>query len=313
MEIKMYKLFELCKWNARHIIDEGCKDTLFNQDAVIKILAESLKDLDKLNGIRPFSKIEYSEMASQHKELNFIGNQIYFLSKTYKNIKTDKGISEVEKIDILRKSVVLFEDLFEDLCQQDTYLNNEDLSNAHAQIIIDLKNKFKIKGDGTKILNLLEASNCNFLLIFDNNTKVYPVIVDLLYDTFTLEYNCSIKNKNVDFLKSKEQFPLTQKEYEEEGAYSSKYYAKIEFRHQVHTKKVRQYILHEFARALKCDIKKLKKLYKELLYYNPDVHPNALKAPIDISKIAPRQFLMPTVKMIKPIEYTGIKHAYSNI
>jgi len=309
----MYKLFELCKWNARYIIDEGNKDALYNKNIIIEVLAESLKDLDKLNCIPKLSKEEYLKIASQHKELSFIESQIYFLSKTYKNIKMDKSISEIEKIDILRKSVDLFEDLFDDLCQQDTYLDNEDLSNTHAQIIIDLKDKLKVKDEATNILNLLEASSCNFLLIFDDNTKVYPVITDLLYDTFTLDYDYSIKNKNVDFLKAKEQFPITQKEYEEEGAYSSKHYAKIEFRHQVHIKKVRQFILHEFARALKCDMKKLKKLYKELLYYNPAVHSNALRTPIDISKIAPRQFLMPTIKMIKPMEYTGIKHAYSNI
>lgn len=310
---KMYKLFELCMWNARYVIDEGHKDTLYTQDAIIRILAKSLKGLDKLNGIHPSSDTKYLEMASKHNELESIKNQIYFLCKTYKNIQTDKDLSTKEKIDILRKSIDLFEDLFDDLCQQDTYINNEDLSNGHAQIIIDLKNKLKAKDGATDIIDTLEVSNNNFLLIFDENTKVYPVITDLLYDTFTLEYNFSIKNKNIDFLKSRKQFPLTQKEYEEQGAYSSKYYAKIEFRHQVHEKQARPLILHDYARALKCDIKILKKLYKELLYYNPLAHPNALNTSINISNIAPRQFLMPTIKMIKPIEYTGIRHAFSHI
>ena len=313
MEKKMYKLFELCRWNARYIIDNGDKDTLYNHDTIIKILADSLKGIDKLNGIHPFSNSKYLETASQHKELKFIKNQIYFLCQTYKNIQTDKGLETEEKISILKKSIDLHENLFDDLGMQDAYLNNEALSNAHAQIIIDLKNKLKARDGATKIINSLEASNTNFLLILDDNTKVYPIITDLLYDTFTLDYNFSIKNKNVDFLKSKNQFPLTQKEYEEQGAYSSKHYACIEFKHQVPTKKIRIFILHEFSRALKCDIKILKALYRELLYYYPQKHPNAFKSTINILEIVPRQFLMPTVKMIKPIEYTGIKHAYSDI
>jgi len=309
----MYKLFELCRWHAKTIIDAGYKDTLQREYKIIEIVAKSLKSLDKLNDIRLFSKQEYLEKASQHKELSFIKNQIDFLCTTYKNIHTDKDLSREEKVEILRHSVDCFENLFDDLCQQDTYMNNEDLSNGHAQIIIDLKNKLKAKDGAIQIINLLEISNCNFLLIFDENTKIYPVITDLLYDTFTMDYNFSKNNKNIDFLKSKNQFYITKKEYEEQGVYSSKYYAKIEFRHQIHTKKVRLFILHEFARALKCDIKILKNIYRELLYYDSAIHPNALNSSMDISKIAPRQFLMPMVKMIKKIEYTGIKHVYSDI
>ena len=96
----MEKLFELCRWNARHIIDDGHGDTLSDKNVIIKILADSLQGLDKLNGVSSLSKKVYLDIASRHNELYFLRQQIYFLSRTYRNINTDKDISFSEKVDI---------------------------------------------------------------------------------------------------------------------------------------------------------------------------------------------------------------------
>ncbi len=309
----MVLLLETCKSIARTVINDGHRDALLNRIVIVRILSMALERLDELSGERLLSDEEYMYKATNHEFLESVIGQMDLLYKSYGSLVTDEDYSYEERLDILRTSVNIADNLLDGFRARKTYMENLKLKSKHDEILEDLKYKIDAIDLPEKILDLLEKSGNNFLLKLDDVKVIYPVVVDLLSDTFGMEYSYTEDKEVIDRLIEKKLYPHTVELQKLKKSFSMKFYSKLEFRSLVRADRVRIYILHEYSRALKCDVSILRRLYMELLYYDPNNHPNAMRAKMDLSATAPREYMMPFVKMVKKIEYTGIPHAYSDL
>lgn len=289
----MSLLTDLCLSYSRSLINQGYRSILNgNKDMTKDVLSLSLKKNDLIsNGIQKEDS-EYSIQANNHPEFLDIHNLIGLLCETYKNKIIDKNLKLERKIELYNNSIKVAEILCEDLRSQDKYISCQELKIRHDEMFENCYAKAEIIDDITHILSLLEETNTNFIIKPDEKYSFYPIITDFLLDTITLEYSLEIQKTLIDALTPK--FHLeSMKNDIADMPNSFILYSKVDFIKQVGRPKSRLYLLHEYARKFKCDLDIMRELYKELLYWDTNNHPTALKSKkFNIKDVKPSKFIL---------------------
>jgi hypothetical protein len=210
--------------------------------------------------------------------------------------------SFADKGSILFNSVQDAEKRFEETSQKEdykslSYANGEKLSEKHQFILHYLKEKLKNVKKIEKFSSLLETTKNNFILHDENGKAYYPVVSDLIFDTFNLDYYFK---KDADFTKALCDNIGATKAFQKNNVsrLPRRLYSKVVFIEQVKKYNARTYILKEYARTLKWNEDDFRKFYLEILYYNVDEGKRALLSELNIDKIFPRCFLLNKTKII---------------
>lgn len=294
-----------CIEYTKALIDHDSRISLINEEVVYKIIAKALAEHDSINQLIRSDCIEnqdYSSLAIEYKYLEETYNLIKFVSRTYNNINRDIDLTFEQQQDTYLNSIKLAEGLCEDMMNQKEYLENENLVEAYSEIFdnayytID-KNYEEADNKARRIFELMKKTNTNFLQKLDDGYTFYPFIVDFFLDTFSLEYSWSLDSSYINSLLPNFNNKDMKASMLKNSTY--KFYSKVNFIKLVSRKSLHLYLLHEYARAFKCDISLMRMLYKELLFWNPDGHKRALvSTKFNIKNIKQRQFILTQSKML---------------
>lgn len=308
----MFELLSLCTEITKVLIEKDkIKD--IGVEYKIIILAQAMKYWDKMQKKTLLSNEEYLIQSKKHEELQLVQASIDFLIRTYnKVLHTDDGMSDEQKVEILQKSFEHFTLIFEDISERKEYIEQTAIKLEHESILRELSGKIETHDLAMLIVNKLKNSNTNFLLVFDDGVAIYPVIVDLLYDTFMHEYLYAKNGPAISALKPEEKFIWVKNNHK--NTMNITFSAIVEFGYLVRPNQVRTYILHDFKRALNCDLNSLRNLYVELIHFEGSQHSSSVQKKFpQIANIAPREFAMHTIKRVKKVPFTDIQHFHSDL
>lgn len=276
-------------------------DTLMSHD--IRYQKKSYREI----GIDTKEKFYIQE--SQKQKYNFLRTHITNVCQNNNHKIFDSTLSTDIKTQILIHSIDNAIKRFETIASSKSYMEQyfsperskgTSLKDKHHEIIHYLKDKILIAEKCEIILDLLELTNTNFILKDDKGESLYPVISDLIFDTFNLDFYFEKDSEFIAGMCSKISYVKT---YQHENILKlpNILYSKTIFIEAVKKYNIRPYILHEYTRTLNCDINLMRNLYLEILYYNTQGS-NALKTKLDMTKLYPREFIMCLTKIIIPLE-----------
>jgi hypothetical protein len=244
-------------------------------------------------------------------------NKIEYL---YENLtsgkKFDTELELVEKKEMIKNSISLFNIFFQDL--QDNYdyqklvdeiedrilkaekegkKSKESDRNKIGNIIIEnLETKIEIDDELRMITDNMKDIGINFFIEY-NNLKIYPIIVDLLIDTVAVEF-AMFKNKKL-IAKIHQEWDEAVLAQEEENFFSHAAFTKMELLKKITHNNIRRYLLSEYERVLKVDKIKLRMFTQHILYYIQSNHKNTPLLKFDIiNEIETRPFLLEKTKIV---------------
>ncbi len=250
---------------------------------------------------------EYYVEEAEDSKYEYLRNLITIVCNNNGVKEYDTNFSTEKKKQIFINSINNHKERFLAILNKEDYetLNHPKikstlLSEHHRDILHYLEDKTSDEKKMRKILDLIEKTNNNFIFKDENDRLIYPVISDLIFDTFNLDYYSKndsdfIANLRIDFSATKK--------YQQKGLQKlpKVLYDKATFIENIKEYKSRNYILKEYARTLNCDIDLFKKLYLEILYYNTQGS-RALRSKLDITDIYPREFILCLTKIIIPLK-----------
>ena len=289
---------------ARETIKKHGKLVLMDPRVRLAIVAEALGDMDIVTGQHLKSKSDYSDNAVKHPEYIDVCDNILFL---YQNHSIKKFASRDQLEEIFTNSIKMFKLLFEDLSDQLDYKTNEELVSQHNNIIEDIETRFITESEGdnrtytkrerNKLYRAMEKGAIHFYIEDRDKIKVFPVVVDLLLDTFTLEYSWTIDDDIIKHNLAK--WDTFKSSHSKSRKLEYKFYEKIDFIKVVHYDRLRMFILAEYARTLNIERKEFRKFMQHMLYGNLLGSKNSPKD-LDLEKIGigKRIFLMENTKLI---------------
>ena len=143
----------------------------------------------------------------------------------------------------------------------------------------------------------MEKGEIHFYLEYPDKIKVFPVVVDLLLDTFTLEYSWAIDDDIIKHI-----LPIWytfKRSHLKSKKLEYTFYEKIDFIKAVRYDRLRMFILAEYARTLNIERKAFRKFMQHILYANLLGSKNT-PAALDLEKIGigQRIFLMENTKLV---------------
>lgn len=235
-------------------------------NAIPATIAESLKKLDMHNYLPTKSDEEYLfdayKLANYDELVLWAKHAVHF----HKNKQYDNDLSLVKKRELLQNIVSLLREEFIEASGIGKY-NKSDLRQKHMDILEVLESKINDDKSLKKILKVLEKLELNFYINF-RETPFYPIIIDILRDTFTQQY-VSYDNRAILQAMNTE-YNAIKKEQEETKLLPSNLYNKIEFFEHIKHNQILAHVLYDHAQKLDIDVKKYRELYKEILYYIPN-------------------------------------------
>jgi hypothetical protein len=289
---------------ARETIKKHGKLVLMDPRVRLAIVAEALEDMDIVTDQHLKAKRDYVANALKHPEYIDVCDNILFL---YQNYSVKKFASRDQLEEIFANSIKTFKLLFEDLSDQLDYKINEELVSQHNDIIEDIETRFITESEGdnrtytkkerNKLYRAMEKGDIHFYIEFRDKIKVFPVVVDLLLDTFTLEYSWTIDD---DIIKHNLTIWDTFKSsHSKSRKLEYTFYEKIDFIKIIRYDRLRMFILAEYARTLNIEHKAFRKFMQHILYANLVGSKNSPKD-LDLDKIGigKRIFLMETTKLV---------------
>ncbi len=289
---------------ARETIKKHGKLVLMAPTVRLAIVAEALGDMDIVTDQHLKSQSDYLDNAVKHPEYVDVCDRILFL---YQNHSIKKFASRDQLEEIFTNSIKMFKLLFEDLSDQLDYKTNEELVSQHNNIIKDIETRFITESEGdnrtytkrerNKLYRAMQKGAIHFYIEDRNKIKVFPVVVDLLLDTFTLEYSWTIDNDIIKHNLAK--WDTFKSSHSKSRKLEYKFYEKIDFIKVVQYDRLRMFILAEYARTLNIERKEFRKFMQHILYGNLLGSKNSPKD-LDLEKIGigKRIFLMENIKLI---------------
>ncbi len=289
---------------ARETIKKHGKLVLMAPTVRLAIVAEALGDMDIVTDQHLKSQSDYLDNAVKHPEYVDVCDRILFL---YQNHSIKKFASRDQLEEIFTNSIKMFKLLFEDLSDQLDYKTNEELVSQHNNIIKDIETRFITESEGdnrtytkrerNKLYRAMQKGAIHFYIEDRNKIKVFPVVVDLLLDTFTLEYSWTIDNDIIKHNLAK--WDTFKSSHSKSRKLEYKFYEKIDFIKVVQYDRLRMFILAEYARTLNIERKEFRKFMQHMLYGNLLGSKNSPKD-LDLEKIGigKRIFLMENIKLI---------------
>jgi len=248
-------------------------------NAIPATIAESLKKLDMHNYLPTKSDKEYLSdaytLANYDELVLWAKHAVHF----HKNKQYDDTLSLEMKKELLQNTVNLLRQEF--IRSSNITKDNESkLIQKHKEILENLELKINDNTSLNKILKILGRLELNFYINFEE-TPFYPIIIDILRDSFTHQYVSYDIRTILQAMSTV--YSDIKKEQKETKLLLSDMYNKIEFFEHVKHNQVLGYVLYDHAQKLDIDVKKYRELYKEILYYIPNNHRHS-PPDIDIKK-----------------------------
>jgi len=315
----LIKLSLLCTQLTRHTLQKyplsrmaTIEDTYFQNT----IIADALMSEDLIYEAKKSDReyrMNVNDAAylaeAQKEEYDYLRNLIRMVSlnngtKIYPN---DHGFCEQKKDELLLKSIKNFESRFAPIKSSEDYRslrysrkNSMMLYEKHDEMLHYFKEKIKDKKKRTSFIGLLEELKLDFIIPDENEVYFYPVISDLFYDTFHMDYYAG---QFVDLTSAMRQSISATKRYQknESPRLPKLLYDKVLFLEEIKIPNLTNYIFLEYARTFQCDSVKFRELYLEILYFTTQKS-TALQSDLDISDIYPREFLLCMSKIVLPLD-----------
>ena len=301
---------------ARDMVDKEGKKVLQKEEIPYGIIAQALIKMDSTQGKPMKSYIDYLHEVRNHPDLDYMLNKIEYL---YENLKSEKKfdteLNFIQKREIIKNSISLFNIFFQDLKDNYNYQklideiedgilkaeksgkkSKESDRNRIGNIIIEnLEVKIEVDDDLGVIIKSMEDIGMNFFLDY-NNINIYPIVVDLLIDTVAVEF-AMFKNKKL-IAKIHQEWDEAVLAQKEENFFSHAAFTKMELLKKITHNNIRRYLLSEYERVLKVDKFKLRKFTQHILYFIQSDHKNTPALEYDIDEIETRPFLLEKTKIV---------------
>lgn len=249
--------------------------------------------------------------------LQKIQPSIEYLLKNFGVQNYDSSFAPNERREILQNTIEIFKIKFEilkDLEEYDRYEkylqeNIEKHSNKKSTtgkskyenlsidfIIESLERKINSEDELDSILTSMQNLDTNFYILL-NNKKIYPIILDLLIDAASIDFQFFL-DKNI-VQKNIEVWDEAKKVHLSRGLYTQNTFYKIDFIEQVTYRGSRSYLLHEYSKALQKEDTIVRNLFQSVLYNTIENSKNSPKLPADdFIDIKPRRFLLENTKVV---------------
>lgn len=301
---------------ARDMVEKQGKEVLQKEEIPYGIIAQALIKMDSTQGKPMKSYIDYLHEVRNHPDLDYMLNKIEYL---YENLKSEKKfdteLNFIQKREIIKNSISLFNIFFQDLKDNYNYQklideiedgilkaeksgkkSKESDRNGIGTIIIEnLEVKIEVDDDLGVIIKSMEDIGMNFFLDY-NNINIYPIVVDLLIDTVAVEF-AMFKNKKL-IAKIHQEWDEAVLAQKEENFFSHAAFTKMELLKKITHNNIRRYLLSEYERVLKVDKFKLRKFTQHILYFIQSDHKNTPALEYDIDEIETRPFLLEKTKIV---------------
>lgn len=259
-----------------------------------------------------------TELAKDKNNFTIFYPLIDFVFDNFNKKVFDTNYTQDEKKQILSNTLNVAENLFgvykdeAEYGEYTKYLLNEEKSgqsndnkttkkskSQHRQLsyVIDsIRSKINDKKQFNIMLQSMVDISSNYILNCKEKT-IYPIVLDLLLDTFSLEYQYyidkEIKQKNIETWKN------IKKAQKIRNIFSDKLYSSLSFIEQVKYTGLRSYILHRYITATGQDSKKMQKFFQQILYTTSENSKNSPK--IEDGKfenVEPIRFMMNYSKIV---------------
>lgn len=259
-----------------------------------------------------------TELAKDKNNFTIFYPLIDFVFDNFNKKVFDTNYTQDEKKQILSNTLNVAENLFgvykdeAEYGEYTKYLLNEEKSgqsndnkttkkskSQHRQLsyVIDsIRSKINDKKQFNIMLQSMVDISSNYILNCKEKT-IYPIVLDLLLDTFSLEYQYyidkEIKQKNIETWKN------IKKAQKIRNIFSDKLYSSLSFIEQVKYTGLRSYILHRYITVTGQDSKKMQKFFQQILYTTSENSKNSPK--IEDGKfenVEPIRFMMNYSKIV---------------
>lgn len=315
------------------IIASGVNELLdLNKESHTDVQTSSFQK--SINNLKDHSRLFLKENAPELYTDSLADNMSFVIAKLpailqevqpsidylYKNFGVknyDSGYSYKQQKEILQNTIEIFKTKFailKDLDEYDEYeqylkdniekhsgkkstTGKSKYENLSIDFIIEsLERKINDHNELNAILDSMQNLDINFYIVLDNMT-IYPIILDLLIDTASIDFlfylDKDIVKKNIEVWNEAKKAHLSR------GFYTKNTFHKIDLIEQVTYRRSRSYLLHEYSKELQKENKMVRKLFQSVLYntlenskYSPQLPPEIF------SDIEHRRFLLEITKIV---------------
>ena len=254
---------------------------------MVRCIGNSLEKLDIHNEM-PMND-DYFSKALELDGLDDLKRVLLTFIHNHKNYQYDNAFSLEEKRDILLQTIAFAKT---EIFDKQSVLANLDSSLLKKYLNIFENLEAKINDDEMVlgITEQLDKLKLNFYIDFlspDSGLEIkfliYPIVFDILVDTFNQEYYAVGDRKLIKKFKtifSSIEDAKNQKLLQ----MNSELYLKLHFFKTVLYSQIPAYIFHDHVRKLNVNPKDYHVLYREMFYYNIDSYKNSPSLKFDIKK-----------------------------
>ena len=249
--------------------------------------------------------------------LGDIDHDIKFLSENFGIKRYDFDFSPEKHKEIFQNTINIFKQEFnilKDLEEYDEYekylqdniekhsgkkstTGKSKYQNISIDFIIEtLERKMSNEKELSAILSSMQKLDVNFYITRDN-LDIYPVILDLLIDTASIDFQFYLDREIIQ--KNIEVWKQAKKAHLQRGFYTQNTFHRIDLIEQVKYPRSRIYLLHEYIEGLQKEDSKVQKLFQTVLYNTSENSKKSPQLPADnFIDIKPRRFLLENTKMV---------------
>lgn len=272
---------------------------------------------------------QYPELYSEPLAYNLtlIAEQPQLLEEMLKNIKFfynnfgkkkyDTNMSNNEKKQILQNTMTAFSKEFQllkdeiDYDEYEKFIQNNIESRSAKKattgkskfehlsidfILASMERKISDENELKLVLSSLVSIDANFYIKYEN-INIYPVILDLLVDTVSVDYQFYLDKELIQSIIREWKNAKTAQNLR--TFFSNLQFFKMEWVEQITYPRSRSYLLHEYINILEQDPKKVQNFFQNILYNTKENSKHTPRLPPKhFDKIVPRRFFLQNTKMV---------------
>ncbi len=284
------EIYEITKYQLKQQFPELYSESLAYNIAIIfnneKIIEALVKELTIFHD--NFGQITYDTYKNHDEKKQILKNTIMAFKKEFQLLKDDVGYDEYEKF--IQKNI-------ESRSSQKATTGKSKFEHLSIDFILgSIEIKINDEKECQSLLNSLVSIDANFYIKY-NDMCIYPIILDLLVDTATIDYQFYLDKELIQSIIK--EWKNANKAQKLRAFFSKLQFNKAEWIEQITYSLSRSYLLHEYIKTLEQDSKKIQNFFQNILYNNKENSKNSPKIPPEhFNKIAPRRFFLENTKMV---------------
>lgn len=276
------------------------KNILLSEETFFGIVPRAYQEIDKLYNHQIKSNEDYVRMALESPEIT--EKMLHKVKYLWENLgvkKNDNNYPLKVKKQIMENSIEVFDIFFKDLKENYNYKKFQDENDEKYDgnyIVENLRIKMQDESELNRILKSLENIDMNFTIDYENK-KIYPIVVDILTDIVSMEYEWQISKELIQSIHQKWDEALEAQR--ERNFFSFTAFEKMKLIKTVKYDSLRVFFLAEYSRTLNVEKKKLRTFIQHIFYYIIGNHKYTPKLEFNlIDDIPARPFILEKTKMV---------------